>query len=114
MAFITELTLGFVGITAETRVAVDLAAMRAKNSRIIDAEVEVSGANVAVKYGYNSATQADYTFDGTTRLLPAGNYHCVKGTVKQQSIPTVTSYVSVCPKAGGTADVFINFGFERT
>lgn len=113
MPFITELTAGLEGITSETRFAIDLSAIRQKNSRVIDAEIETYGANVAFKFGYDSNVAAVYSFDGTTKLLPAGNYHCTKGTVKTVTIPSAVTYISVCPKSSGTASVFINFGFER-
>jgi len=88
-----------------------LSSIRAKNSRSVAAEVEVTGANVTVKFGFNSGVAASYTITGNT--FPEGNYHCTAGTVKTLNVPAAATHFSICPIAGGTAQVAINFGFER-
>ncbi len=111
MAFIQELPYVAQGVSSVTTFAIDLSSIRAKNQNAIGAEIEVTGANVVVKFGYNSSVAADYTV--TNNTFPAGNYHCTAGTIKTLNVPSQATHFSICPKSGGTADVAINFGFER-
>lgn len=111
MSFIQELPYYAEGVTSATTFAIDLSSIRAKNSSAVTAEIEVTGANVVVKFGYDNTVTADYTV--TSNTFPAGNYHCTAGTVKTLSVPSAATHFSICPKSGGTANVAINFGFER-
>ena len=111
MAFIQELPYVAESISSVTTFAIDLSSIRAKNNNSIAAEIEVTGANVVVKFGYDSGVTANYTV--TSNTFPAGNYHCTAGTVKTLSVPSQATHFSICPKSGGTANVAINFGFER-
>jgi hypothetical protein len=111
MAFIQELPYIAQNVSSVTTFAIDLSSIRAKNQRGVSAEVEVTGANVTVKFGYNNSVAASYTI--TSNTFPAGNYHCTAGTVKTLQVPSAATHFSICPIAGGTAQVAINFGFER-
>jgi len=111
MPFIQELPYVAQSVSSVTTFAIDLSTIRAKNNNSIGAEIEVTGANVVVKFGFNSAVLADYTV--TSNTFPSGNYHCTAGTVKTLMVPAAATYFSICPISGGTANVAINFGFER-
>lgn len=111
MAFIQELPYVAEGVSSVTTFAINLASIRAKNQNAVAAEIEVTGANVVVKFGYDSSVAADYTI--TNNTFPADNYHCTAGTVKTLNVPSAATHFSICPKSGGTANVAINFGSER-
>ncbi len=111
MPFIQELPYVAEGVSSVTTFAIDLSSIRAKNNNAVAAEIEVTGANIVVKFGFNSGVAADYTI--TSNTFPAGNYHCTAGTVKTLNVPAAATHFSICPKSGGTANVAINFGFER-
>jgi len=111
MPFIQELPYAAEGVSSVTTFAIDLSSIRAKNNNSVSAEIEVTGSNIVVKFGYDNTVAADYTV--TSNRFPDGNYHCTAGTVKTLNVPAAASYFSICPKAGGTANVAINFGFER-
>ena len=111
MAFIQELPYAAESVSSVITFPIDLSSIRAKNQSRVEAEIEVTGGNIVVKYGYDSSVQADYTI--TSYQFPPDNYHCKAGTVKTLNVPSAATYISICPKAGQTADVNINFGFER-
>lgn len=111
MAFIQELPYVAENVSSVTTFAIDLSSIRAKNQSGVVAEIEVTGANIVVKFGFDSGVLADYTV--TSNTFPTGNYHCTAGTVKSLNVPSQATHFSICPKSGGTANVAINFGFER-
>lgn len=111
MSFVQEIPYIAESVSSVTTFPIDLSSIRAKNNSSVSAEIEVTGANIVVKFGYDNTVSADYTI--TNNRFPDNNYHCTAGTVKTLVVPAAATYFSICPKAGGTANVAINFGFER-
>lgn len=113
MAFIQEIPYAAQNVASVTTFAIDLTALPKKaNGRKVVAEIEVTGANIVIKYGYSAGmVPADYTL--TSNRFPDDNYHCTAGTVKTINVPLAATHFSICPKSGGTAQVAINFGFEE-
>lgn len=124
MPFIQELTYiaENVSNSDDTTFAVDLSSIRAKRplnaSNRVDIEIETTGGDVVIVFGYTNAITADTTItqtaiSGTAGYINPDQYHCSAGTVKVNRISASTSFVSIRARTASVATVKINFGFEK-